>query len=795
MIRLLLTQTFGGGLMFNSANDSSGFSRREFISAMLLAAAAGAVHASYVRGYPISSPGNTVAPEFSGLVLEKIDWPAFMARHDLIWNEIPERWENAPFVGNGLLGATIYTEEDGLLAWHMGRRDVIYRENRIAIGDLVLKTVGKPQTINMRMDLWNAEITGDLKTTTGTIRFHNFIPSTAQVQVIEIIPDAGEQGCQWEWRPGEAVGSAILMKRQPIPEDQRNPAPVMSQTDGINLCVQKFNTSGGDATAWAETSGENGSRVVYLSIGFSPQGDDAPTEAVNAVKTAMSTGLTALTAAHRAWWHNFYPQSFVSFPNTKLESFYWIQIYKLGSGTRADVPVLDTMGPWFRVTNFPRIWWNLNVQLTYWPVLGSNHLDLGESLTNTLDKNLDHLSANAGEFAVDSYALGRSGGYDLIRPVGQELCDLPWACHNYWLQYRYSMDESMLRERIYPLLKGSINYYLHVLKQGPDGKLHTTKGFSPEYPDQPVPDPDCNIDLALIRWGCQTLLDICERFNIDEPVMAPRWQQTLLQLRDYPTDENGLMISASVPYRISHRHYSHMLMMYPLYLMNWENPDDRALMQTSFNHWTSLRSAWKGFSYTGAASISASMRNGDAAEKYLDGLMNFNGVHPNTMYTEGSPVIETPLSGAQSVHDMLVQSWGDKIRIFPAVPADWADVSIHKMRTQGAFLVSAARQGGVTRFIQIISLAGAPCRIWTDIPNPAVLSQVSPGQPYATGGVMQTAAAGKTISIKPLGEGVYDLGLAKGQCAVIYPAGTSPALVIEPVAAQPGQSNFWGLHT
>jgi len=781
--------------MSGSTDGLYGFSRREFMSAIFLAAAASTIHFASVRGYALPSTNAEAAAGIAGQAIANVDWPTYMARHDLIWNQIPERWENAPFVGNGLLGSTIFTEDDGLLAWHMGRRDVIYRENRIAIGDLVLKTVGKPQAINMRMDLWNAEIVGDLKTSAGEIHFRSLIPSTAQVQVIEITPNAGEQGCQWEWRPGEAVGSAILMKRQPIPEDQKNPAPVMSQTDGINLCVQKFNTGGSDATAWTETSGENGSRVVYLGIGFSPQGNGAPAEAVNAVKAAMSTGLTALTAAHRAWWHNFYQQSFVSFPNTKLESFYWIQIYKLGSGTRADVPVLDTMGPWFRITNFPRIWWNLNVQLTYWPVLGSNHLDLGESLTNTLDKNLDHLSANAGDFAVDSYALGRSGGYDLIRPVGQELCDLPWACHNYWLQYRYSMDESMLRDRIYPLLKGSINYYLHVLEQGPDGKLHTTKGFSPEYPGQPAPNPDCNIDLALIRWGCQTLLDICDRFNIDEPVMSPRWQETLLKLRDYPVDEYGMRISASVAYTESHRHYSHLLMMYPLYLMNWENSSDRALMEKSFNHWTSLRSAWKGFSYTGAASISASMRNGDASEKFLEGLMSFNGVHPNTMYTEGSPVIETPLSGAQSVHDMLVQSWGDKIRIFPAVPSDWPDVSVHNMRTQGAFLVSAVRKGGVTQFIQVISLAGAPCRIWMDIPNPTIQGKITTRQAGAASNEIQTAPANENISIKAIGDGVYDISLAKGQSVVIYPTGTLQSLVIEPVAARPGESNFWGVHT
>ena len=39
---------------------------------------------------------------------------------------------------------------------------------------------------------------------------------------------------------------------------------------------------------------------------------------------------------------------------------------------------------------------------------------------------------------------------------------LTWTLHNCWSQYRYSMDDAMLREKIYPLLRRSINLYLHI---------------------------------------------------------------------------------------------------------------------------------------------------------------------------------------------------------------------------------------------------------------------------------------------------------------------------------------------
>src|SRR5205085_11745701 len=122
----------------------------------------------------------------------------------------------------------------------------------------------------------------------------------------------------------------------------------------------------------------------------------------------------------------------------------------------------------------------------------------------------------------------------------------------------------------------------------------------------------------------------------------------------------GLMISPSTPFKVSHRHYSHLLMIYPLHTMSLEQPENRALVEKSLDHWMGLPSALRGYSYTGASSISALMGRGDDALMYLNKLLDAQrfGVHPNTMYTEAGPVIETPLSAAASIHDMLLTSWG-----------------------------------------------------------------------------------------------------------------------------------------
>lgn len=195
----------------------------------------------------------------------------------------------------------------------------------------------------------------------------------------------------------------------------------------------------------------------------------------------------------------------------------------------------------------------------------------------------------------------------------------------------------------------------------------------------------------LLTWGCRTLLDSAELLGIDDE-SAPRWREVLARRVAYPTDANGFMIGADIPFAKSHRHYSHMLAVYPLYELTGRTPDELALIEKSLAHWVGFEGALQGYTFTGAASMSALLGKGEDALKYLGQLMS-RFIQANTMYKESGPVIETPLSAAQSLHDMVCQSWGGVIRVFPALPAAWKDLTVHNFRTQGAFLLSAVREG------------------------------------------------------------------------------------------------------
>ena len=301
--------------------------------------------------------------------------------------------------------------------------------------------------------------------------------------VIELEPAGGEREARFQFRPERPLLERILVRKEAMTPEDLHPAPFVEERGPVRVSVQARTDGGEYAVAWQEAALPGGRRWLVLSIADSFPAATARTEAAAAVRRAVAEGPERLRRSHRAYWHGFYPASFVSLPDTRLESFYWLQMYKLASATRAEGAAIDTMGPWYHRTPWPGFWWNLNVQLTYWPVYASNRLALGESLLRLLDTHHDSLRANVPEpLRADAMAIGRVSGPDAVGPVGvfaaegktapHEISDLVWTMHNYWLHWRHTMDEPLLRERLFPVLRASVSYVMHLLTTGSDGRFY-----------------------------------------------------------------------------------------------------------------------------------------------------------------------------------------------------------------------------------------------------------------------------------------------------------------------------------
>lgn len=688
---------------------------------------------------------------------QSIDWPEFLARQDMVWDQVPTDWLQAPYLGNGMLGLMLFqegasrknaaaTNEKNVLSLHVGRGDYydnrppnngdhtwIYR-GRLPIGFFRIRSKGDVTGADWRLDLWNAKLVGTVTTTVGSYQIESFVHSRHDSFYFKVTPQ-GEEVVTYEWQPQEAYSYPRLVcernaeraKAAGKPVEGINksftamPYPKAPAAEVVNeptwsYCRQVLYADSGElVTAWKveEDSGDRSS-TLYGTIAFSQKmGEALPKAQSDLVRAVQVAASGQYLSSHVQWWHDYYPQSFVSLSDDFWEQFYWIQMYKFASATRANGMMVDVMGPWYQPGFWPMIWTDLNVQLIYWTHLTANRLDVGASLMNQMDRYAENLVKNVPkDWQHDSLNAGTIFPADMIAPVGKSVPDhIVWMLHDYWLHCVYADDQERMRDGLFPLLKKAVNTYLNYLTENPldlgDGKIHIKHSWSPEYPGGR--GVDINYTIALIRWSCRTLLDIDRVHGLNDP-KAKDWQHLLDNLVDYQIDETGLRVGRDIPFDKGHRHYSHLLGYYPMYDLN---PDkDLGMLKKSVDHWlatvkgtdqkTFKAMPMTGYTCTGAASMYAGFGDGNTALEYLR-ILPFKNVSSTTMYAEGNPVIESPFSAATSIHDMLLQSWGGRIRVMPAVPDEWEDAYFQDLLCQGGALVSADRQGGKLIRLQIDS--------------------------------------------------------------------------------------------
>lgn len=713
-----------------------------------------------------------------------LDWERFLARNDMVWDKLPDHWNSGPFVGNGALGAIMWQKPTGALHFEVSRSDLydnrrlasgyntLFARCRIPNGHFALSFGEGMPTGTMRLDLWNAEAKGRITLGANSWDLRCFTHANADVIVLDVVGNGPAP--QLTWNPDE---SKPTRRRSGVPGGLKGyPPQTRSEVNGVTVSVQEmpdapeYNTQGQGAsqyaTAWTSVT-TPGRTIYYISTRMTLGSREASNQAADLVRKAKASGIAALEKSHRAWWHAYYPKSFLTVPNATYESFYWIQMYKMASASRQGGPVLDLMGPWFSPSNWPAIWWNLNIQLTYWPYYMSNHLEEAEPLIESIWNQRENLAKNAAPHSADSYAVGRATGLDFTEKVGGEVGNLPWTMHNLWLHYRSTMNDEMLKEKIFPMMKGSFRYLRHILVAQPDGTLVLPKTASPEYTDSVE---SCTYTIACVRWLASTLIAADARLKANDPIVA-ECREVLAKLEPYPVDEKtGFMVGKGVAFRNSHRHWSHLFMIYPFYEYTWEQTERVELMEKSLRNWTDKPQAFAGYSWLGAASMHAAAGRGDVALGFLDSFLKKSPL-PNTLYRELDPVIETPLAFARTLQEMLLTSHGDLIRVFPGVPTSWGEVAFADMRTEGAFLVSAQREQGKTRWVKIQSLAGEPCRIRT--------------------GLEGKVKASPAVSLKELGNGVLEISLPKGKSVVLYVGDAAPKTEAKP-AALSGAPKPWG---
>jgi len=237
---------------------------------------------------------------------DSIDWGTFLARHDLVWDRLPHRWENGPFLGNGLLGTLMHVDlQLNRVRWWICRSDVgRIREreelvgvvNRRVIGSLDLVALGEfgDSGGHARLGLWDAEATGRVQTQRGGIGWRCFVPEEPNVVILEL-----DWTSRWE-ESGYHIDPTFQEQgeRSCRGDIQLYTVPDVDDVHG-----------GGYAVAWRETDQGGGKRLLVFTVGSSPacrrmwkaddDGRSATDEALGALEAVDVVGVAASRRSHQ----------------------------------------------------------------------------------------------------------------------------------------------------------------------------------------------------------------------------------------------------------------------------------------------------------------------------------------------------------------------------------------------------------------------------------------------------------------------------------------------------------------
>lgn len=465
---------------------------------------------------------------------------------------------------------------------------------------------------------------------------------------------------------------------------------------------------------------KNGS-VLAISIVTSRDDKDPLALARKRTAAALAKGYEPLRQEHEAWWAEFWAKSSVQIPDPAIQLHYNLVQYYYGAASRRGSPPIPLQGVWSTDNGKLPPWrgdyhHDLNTQLTYWAYLNSGRFDQGLSFIEfmwSLKPVHDEFARKfigvpaghvvPGVMALDGKPMGSWFPYTLSTTMGA------WVAQSFHLHWRYTMDKTFLAERAYPYCAGIGETLLGLMK--PDektGKLKLPLSTSPEMHNNTQAawfTPNSNSDLAILRWLFGANEEMASALGRHDD--ARKWKTALLNLDELAVegDAGALRLSPDESQTTSHRHLAHLMAIYPLGILHRDGTDrERAIIDASLQQIERLGDkAYCGYSHAWRASMMA--RSG-RPEQALESLLKYlpatrrNGFHCNNPKSS-AVTLEGNFAAGQAVHEMLLQSWGGKLRIFPAMPEQWKDAAFDRLRAEGGFIVSARRVAGKTVTVTI----------------------------------------------------------------------------------------------
>lgn len=495
-----------------------------------------------------------------------------------------------------------------------------------------------------------------------------------------------------------------------------------------------------------------GNKVVGAwSITSSLSNDDALSE----VESALGRGLAADYKSHKQYWDGYWSQSWIKVPDEVIQRQYDSEMYKFASASRENSYPISLQAVWTADNGNLPPWkgdyhHDLNTQLSYWPAFTGNHLSESLGYINTLWNQRDVYKRYTRQYfgtegmnvpgvcTLTGEPMGGWIQYAMGQTVGA------WLAQNFYLYWLYSADDDFLREKAYPFISDVATYMEQQSMVDESGVRRLEYSSSPEIFDNSLQAwflDMTNFDLALMHFIFEAASKCAATLQLDG--QAKHWAELRSQLPDFDTDETGaLTFAKGFPYNGSHRHFSHALAIHPLGLVDMSNGEkDARIIRATLDRLEQYGSDyWTGYSFSWYGNMLARAFEGEKAAEALHTFAECfclqNTFHVNgdqsgkglSKFTYRPFTLEGNFAFASGVQEMLLQSHTGVIKVFPAVPEKWQDISFGGLRAIGAFLVSAERKGGKVVSLKVYSDRGGKLSIESPATGEVQNYDTKPGQ-------------------------------------------------------------------
>ena len=377
---------------------------------------------------------------------------------------------------------------------------------------------------------------------------------------------------------------------------------------------------------------------------------------------------------------------------------------------------------------------NINTEMNYWPAEETNLSEMEEPLVQMVKD----LSVTGRETASKMYGCRGwvahhntdiwrctgivDGVYFGMWPNGGG-----WLTTHLWQRYLYNGDNKYLQD-VYPVLKGSADFYLDYLTEHPKyGYMVTVPSMSPEHGPNGEDSrgvsatAGCTMDNQIVFDVLNNALQAAK--ILKQPIsyqdslqrmidrLAPMQIGRYNQLQEWLTDSDD-------PHD-QHRHISHA---YGLYPSNQISPYTHPLLfQAVKNTMIQRGDEATGWSIGWKINLWARLLDGNHAYKIIqnllkllspDQMMRSNGrTYPNLFDAHPPFQIDGNFGYTAGVTEMLLQSQDGAVHMLPALPDSWGKGNIQGLVARGGFVVDMDWTGGQLNIAKIHSRLGGNLRI------------------------------------------------------------------------------------